>query len=81
VQACIIHLLRNTFRVTSGKYWDETTQDVKPIYTEVNATAARSAFDELTENWGQRYPAVIDSGTTLGPSSFRSWTTTWRSAG
>jgi putative transposase len=24
-----------------------------------NATAARSALDELTEKWGQRYPAVI----------------------
>jgi Transposase, Mutator family len=34
-------------------------RDVKPIYTAVNATAARSAFDELTEKWGQRYPAVI----------------------
>ncbi|WP_372238610.1 MULTISPECIES: IS256 family transposase [Mycobacteriaceae] len=59
VQTCIIHLLRNTFRLTSRKYWDEIKRDVKPIYTAVNATAARSAFDELTEKWGERYPAVI----------------------
>lgn len=59
VQTCIIHLIRNTFRLTSRKYWDEIKRDVKPIYTAVNATAARSAFDELTEKWGQRYPAVI----------------------
>lgn len=59
VQTCIIHLLRNTFRITSRKYWDEIKRDVKPIYTAVNATAARSAFDELAEKWGQRYPAVI----------------------
>jgi putative transposase len=59
VQTCIIHLLRNTFRLTSRKYWDEIKRDVKPIYTAVNATAARSAFDELAEKWGQRYPAVI----------------------
>lgn len=59
VQTCIIHLLRNTFRLTSRKYWDEIKRDVKPIYTAVNATAARTAFDELTEKWGQRYPAVI----------------------
>lgn len=25
----------------------------------MNATAARSAFDALSEKWGQRYPAVI----------------------
>jgi len=59
VQTCIIHLIRNTFRLTSRKYWDEIRRDIKPIYTAVNATAARSALDELTEKWGQRYPAVI----------------------
>jgi putative transposase len=59
VQTCIIHLIRNTFRLTSRKYWDEIKRDIKPIYTAVNATAARSAFDELTDKWGQRYPAVI----------------------
>ena len=59
MQTCIIHLIRNTFRLTSRKYWDELKRDVKPIYTAVNATAARAAFDELAEKWGQRYPAVI----------------------
>jgi transposase-like protein len=59
VQTCIIHLIRNTFRLTSRKYWDEIKRDIKPIYTAVNATAARDAFDELAEKWGQRYPAVI----------------------
>jgi len=59
VQTCIIHLIRNTFRLTSRKYWDELKRDLKPIYTAVNATAARAAFDELAEKWGQRYPAVV----------------------
>jgi transposase-like protein len=59
VQTCIIHLIRNTFRLTSRRYWDEIKRDIKPIYTAVNATAARDAFDELAEKWGQRYPAVI----------------------
>jgi transposase-like protein len=59
VQTCIIHLIRNTFRLTSRKYWDEMKRDIKPIYTAVNAAAARVAFDELNEKWGRRYPAVI----------------------
>jgi putative transposase len=59
VQTCIIHLIRNTFRLTSRKYWDELKKDIKPIYTAVNANAARAAFEDLTEKWGQRYPAVI----------------------
>ena len=59
VQTCIIHLIRNTFRLTSRKYWDELKRDLRPIYTAVNATAARAAFDELADKWGARYPAVI----------------------
>jgi putative transposase len=59
VQTCIIHLIRNTFRLTSRKYWDAIKRDIKPIYTAVNATAARAAFDDLADKWGQRYPAVI----------------------
>ncbi|MFF0099538.1 IS256 family transposase [Micromonospora sp. NPDC005257] len=59
VQTCVIHLIRNTFRLTSRKYWDEIKRDIKPIYTAVNADAARAAFDDLTEKWGDRYPAVI----------------------
>ncbi|WP_405110631.1 IS256 family transposase [Micromonospora sp. NBC_01405] len=59
VQTCIIHLIRNTFRLTSRRYWDELKRDIKPIYTAVNAEAARAAFDDLSEKWGGRYPAVI----------------------
>ena len=59
VQTCIIHLIRNTFRLTSRRYWDELKHDIKPIYTAVNATTARAAFDDLAEKWGGRYPAVI----------------------
>jgi putative transposase len=59
VKTCIIHLIRNTSRRTSRKYWDEIKRDVKPIYTAFNAAAAHSAFHELADKWGQRYPAVI----------------------
>jgi transposase-like protein len=59
VQTCVIHLIRNTFRLTSRRYWDELKRDIKPIYTAVNATTARAAFDDLADKWGARYPAVI----------------------
>jgi putative transposase len=64
VQTCIIHLIRNTFRLTSRKYWDEIKRDLKPIYTAVNATAARTAFDELTDKWGAALPS---SDPAVGP--------------
>jgi putative transposase len=59
VQTCIVHLIRNTFHLASKKDWDALKRDVKPVYTAVNATAARAALDELAERWGSRYPAVI----------------------
>jgi putative transposase len=59
VQTCIVHLIRNTFRLSSRRDWDALKRDVKPIYTAVNAAAARDAFEQLAERWGQRYPAVI----------------------
>ena len=59
VQTCIIHLIRNTFRLASRRDWDALKRAVKPIYTAVNAAAARTAFDDLAEEWGRRYPAII----------------------
>jgi putative transposase len=59
VQTCIIHLIRNTFRLASKKDWDALRRDVKPIYTAVNAAAARAAFEELTERWGRKYGAIV----------------------
>jgi transposase-like protein len=59
VQTCIIHLIRNTFRLASRRDWDQLKRDLRPIYTAVNADAALSAFGELSERWEQHYPAVI----------------------
>ena len=59
VQTCIIHLIRNTFRLASKRDWDALKRDVKPVYTAVNAAAARAALDDLAEKWGQRYGAII----------------------
>nr|WP_157121205.1 IS256 family transposase [Nocardia miyunensis] len=59
VQTCIIHLIRNTFRLAGRQHWDALRRDVKPIYTAVNADAARAALDELTERWGTKYGAIV----------------------
>ena len=59
VQTCIIHLIRNTFRLASRKDWDAIKHDVKPIFTAVNAAAARAALDDLAQTWGTKSAAVI----------------------
>jgi putative transposase len=59
VQTCIIHLIRNTFRLASRRDWDAIKRAIRPIYTAVNAAAALAALDELEAEWGQRYGAII----------------------
>jgi putative transposase len=59
VQTCIIHLIRNTFRLTSRADADAIKRDIKPIYTAVNADAALAALDDLDEKWGTKYRAMI----------------------
>nr|WP_230557584.1 IS256 family transposase [Rhodococcus sp. I2R] len=59
VQTCIIHLIRNTFRFASRKFWDEMSRDLKPVYTAPSESAAKERFAEFTKKWGQQYPAII----------------------
>jgi putative transposase len=59
VQTCIIHLIRNTFRLTSRADSEAIKRDIKPIYTAPNADAALVALDELEEKWGKKYRAMI----------------------
>ena len=59
VQTCIIHLIRNTFRLTSRKDVDAIRRDIRPIYTAPNADAAAAALDDLEEKWGDKYGAMI----------------------
>lgn len=59
VQTCLIHLIRNTFRYASRKYWETLSKDLKPIYTAANADAAEAALEALDDKWGERYPAMI----------------------
>jgi len=58
VQTCLVHLIRNTFKYSSKKYWPEIARDLKPVYTAPNAVAAQDAFDSFDEKWGARYPAI-----------------------
>ena len=59
VQTCIIHLIRNTFRLASKRDWDPLRRDVKPIYTADQRRRGPGRPGRLAEKWGQRYPAII----------------------
>ena len=58
VQTCIIHLIRNTFKFASRKYWDQIARDLRPVYTAPNEAAAQARFEEFAEKWASMYPAI-----------------------
>ena len=66
VQACILHLIRNTFRFASRKYWDQIAHDLRPVYTAASEAEALARFAEFEEKWGKPYPAIS-----------RLWRNTW----
>jgi putative transposase len=59
VQTCTIHLVRDSFRLTSRKYADALKRDLKAMYEAPTAAAAETALQELDEKWSEKYPALI----------------------
>ena len=59
VQTCIIHLIRNTFRLASRADHDAIKKDLRVIYTAPTADAAAFALEEFEEKWGKKYRAII----------------------
>ena len=60
VQTCIIHLMRNTFRLASRKYWDEiATRHQADLHRGQREAAASLGSTSSTEKWGSAYPAMI----------------------
>jgi putative transposase len=58
-QTCVLHLLRNSFRYASKKYWPQIARDLKPIYTAPTADAAWERLAEFAATWEDRYPAIV----------------------
>ena len=72
VQTCIIHLIRNTFRYASRKYWEQISRDLKPVYTAPTIAAAEQAAMKTLY-------LVVRSLDPQGTGQTR-WVTRWKSA-
>jgi|AntAceMinimDraft_13_1070369.scaffolds.fasta_scaffold66550_1 transposase-like protein len=60
VHTCIIHLIRNTFKLASKKDQDALKQDVNSIYiTPELEHTPRGALEDLTEKWARTYGSVF----------------------
>ena len=77
----VIHLLRNTFRYASRKYWDRIAKDIRPVYTAPTEAAARNASPSSPRPGVSSIRRSSGYGRTRGVNSCRSWTTTSKSEG
>lgn len=66
VQTCVVHLVRNSLRYASKKHWAQITKAMKAIYTAPTVQAAEDLFAEFSDEWREKYPAMI-----------RSWENSW----
>lgn len=60
VQTCVVHLVRNSLRFASKKYWKPIAAHLREIYTSSTAAAAEVRFEEFADAWGGTYPAMIE---------------------
>ena len=61
VQICVVHLVRNSLRLSSRKDWQKLTTGLRRIYTAPTVTAAEAEFADFTERWDECYPAMINT--------------------
>jgi putative transposase len=59
VQACVVHLIRNSFRYASRRDWPELARDLKPIYTAPTEAAALERLADFAGRWEVKYPAIV----------------------
>jgi putative transposase len=56
-----VHLVRNSLRYASRKYWQQITKQLRRIYEAPTVAAAEAAFEEFAQEWRPMYPAMIRS--------------------
>ena len=59
VQQCVVHLIRNSFRYAGRQHRDAIAKALKPVYTAPSEAAAKERFNDFTDQWGARYPAIV----------------------
>jgi len=62
VQACVVHLIRNSLGLVSYKDRKAVAAALKEIYRARDAKAGEEALEAFAEGpWGRKYPAIVQS--------------------
>jgi len=61
VQTCVVHLIRHSLKYVPRREKEQVARDLKPIYTAVDADAAKVALEAFDEKWGTRFPVITQA--------------------
>jgi len=62
LQACIVHLIRNSLDFASWKERKSLAKAIRPIYTAASAEAAAAELEAFAAGpWGAKFPSVVES--------------------
>lgn len=59
VQACVVRLLRGSFRYAGRQDWEKLAKALRPVCTAPTEEAATARFGEFQDAWGVKYPAIV----------------------
>ena len=58
MQTCVVHLIRHSLKYVPRREREQVARDLKPIYTAIDADAARAALEVFDDKWGARFPVI-----------------------
>lgn len=61
VQSCIVHQIRNSLKYVASKDQKPFMAELKPVYQAATKELAELNLEKLSQNWGKKYPVVIQS--------------------
>ena len=53
-----VHMVRNSLKYVTKTDMHKVAKSPRPIYSAATLFAARQAFDQMEEDWGEKYPAI-----------------------
>lgn len=60
IQRCVVHKIRNCFRLMDSKDSREILGQLKSIYLAVNEPTARLALEDFNRHWNGKYQTIVD---------------------
>jgi len=59
VQRCVVHKIRNCFKLIDNKDSKQVLQQLKGVYMAVNEPAAKRALEDFGEHWKGKYKVIV----------------------